>query len=270
MEKTRVKSQEKKVIISSEKSNSKNKKSYQNKTHNLKNKNKTKSKEKSQKLKEEKEKNEKQYEILTMKDIINTVLQNDLTYPGLHQGSCERTKISLPLLQESSQLILIWKQFCLYIEKKLTEGISVNIKNFGTFFFTNINNIKTKTNLLFTISVIDNSKLNIKKLTFQLSSNYRKILNHFPDEMKKRKILQPIWNMENKNIIDWNPFPISKACFLKDDVIKDGIDNIFKAIYDLVQAKKNLIIQTGFCNIYFLNGEMKYSFEENTLINNIF
>jgi hypothetical protein len=120
-------------------------------------------------LKEEKEKNEKKYEILTMKDVINIVLQNDLTYPGLHQGSCERTKISLPLLQESSQLILIWKQFCFYIEKKLTEGISVNVKNFGTFFFTNINNIKTKTNLLFTETFTDNSKLNIKKLTFQLS-----------------------------------------------------------------------------------------------------
>jgi hypothetical protein len=270
MEKTRVKSQENKVKIKSEKTKSKDKQSSQNKTKNLKNKTKKSSKEKRQKLKEEKEKNEKKYEILTMKDVINIVLQNDLTYPGLHQGSCERTKISLPLLQESSQLILIWKQFCFYIEKKLTEGISVNVKNFGTFFFTNINNIKTKTNLLFTETFTDNSKLNIKKLTFQLSSNYRKILNNFPDEMKKRKILQPIWNMENRNIIDWNPFPISKACFLKDDVIKDGIDNIFKAIYDIVKAKKNLIVQTGFCNIYFLNGEMKYSFEENTLLNNIF
>ena len=71
--------------------------------------------------------------------------------------------------------------------KKLTEGISVNVKNFGTFFFTNINDIKTKTNFLFTNSFIDNSKFNIKKLTFQLSSNYRKILKHFPDEKKKEK-----------------------------------------------------------------------------------
>ena len=117
MEKTRVKSQENKVKIKSEKTKSKDKQSSQNKTKNLKNKTKKSSKEKRQKLKEEKEKNEKKYEILTMKDVINIVLQNDLTYPGVHQGSCERTKISLPLLQESSQLILIWKQFCFYIEK---------------------------------------------------------------------------------------------------------------------------------------------------------
>ena len=269
MEKERVISQEKKVKIKTETSNSKNKKS--NQYQNLKKKtNKKSSKEKRQKLIENKDKNENENEILTMKDVINIVLQNDLTYPGLHQGSCERTRISLPLLQESSQLILIWKQFCFYIEKKLTEGISVNVKNFGTFFFTNINDIKTKTNFLFTNSFIDNSKFNIKKLTFQLSSNYRKILKHFPDEKKKRKILQPIWIMENRNLIDWNAFPISKACFLKEDVIKDGIDNIFKAIYDIVEAKKNLIVQTGFCNIQFLNGEMKYTFEENTLLNNIF
>ena len=243
-------------------------KSIEKKIHYPKFKNSKKYKPQIPKIKKE-EKNEKKYEILTMKDIINIVLQNDLTYPGLHQSSCERTKISLPMLDEYSQLILIWKIFCSYIEKKLIEGISVNIKNFGTFFFVNENDIKTSSNMLFTKSFTDITKYNIKKLSFQLSSNYRRILKHFPDEKKKRKILQPDWKSENKNLIEWNPFPISKLCYLKDDIIRDGIENIFKAIFDVVEAKKNILIQTGFCNIYFLNGEMKYSFEENTLSNDV-
>ena len=133
----------------------------------------------------------------------------------------------------------------------------------------NENDIKTSSNMLFTKSFTDITKYNIKKLSFQLSSNYRRILKHFPDEKKKRKILQPDWKSENKNLIEWNPFPISKLCYLKDDIIRDGIENIFKAIFDVVEAKKNILIQTGFCNIYFLNGEMKYSFEENTLSNDV-
>ena len=197
--------------------------------------------------------------MLKIEDIIKFILTNDLKYPGSHQYSCPRTKATVPILPPEIQLNLIWKEFSKYIKDRLLNGESIKIPNFGVFIFTNNNLINTLSNKEFTESFMDMNKIFTAKLIFQLDNSYRYILKKFPDERIKKKIMQPLEYFEPKKVINWNPYSISKKCFLSDLVINDGINNIFKAIYDLVKSGKSLEIELGFFKFIFDNKEVTYS-----------
>ena len=185
--------------------------------------------------------------MLKIDDIIHFILTNDLKYTGSHQYSYSRTKTTVPILSPDVQLKLIWKHFSNYIESRLLKGESIKIPNFGVFIFTNNNLLNTISNKEFTKSFMDVNKLFTAKLIFQLDKSYTYILKSFPDEKIKKKI------------INWNPYLISKNCFMSDIVVNDGINSIFKAIYDLVEVGKNLEIELGFFKFNFNNREIKYS-----------
>ena len=197
--------------------------------------------------------------MLKIDDIIKFVLSNDLKYTGAHQSAHPRTKTTLQILEPETQLKLIWKEFSNYIESQLLNGKSIKIPNFGVFIFTNNNLINTKSNKEFTKSFLDMNKLFTAKLIFQLDNSYRNILKSFPDENFKKKIMQPMEYFEPKKIINWNPYSIAKKCFLSDLVINDGINNIFRAIYDLVKCGKSLEIELGFFKFIFNNKEVVYT-----------
>ena len=197
--------------------------------------------------------------MLKIEDIIKFILTNDLKYTGSHQYSCSRTRATLQILEPETQLKLIWKEFSNYIESRLLQGESIKIPNFGIFIFTNNNLLNTFSNKEFTKSFMDINKLYTAKLIFQLDNSYRYILKSFPDEKIKKKIMQPLEYFEPKKIINWNPYLIAKKCFMNEIVINDGINNIFKAIYDLVKIGKNLEIELGFFKFFFNNREIVYS-----------
>ena len=197
--------------------------------------------------------------MLKIDDIIQFILTNDLKYPGAHQYSYSRTKTTVPILSPEVQLKLIWKHFSNYIESRLLNGESIKIPNFGVFIFTNNNLLNTFSNKEFTKSFMDINKLFTAKLIFQLDKSYRYILKSFPDEKIKKKIMQPLEYFEPKKVINWNPYLIAKNCFMSDIVVNDGINSIFKAIYDLVEVGKNLEIELGFFKFNFNNREIKYS-----------
>ena len=104
--------------------------------------------------------------MLNINDIINFILSNDLKYPGSHQYSSERTIKTAPLLEQKSQLNLIWKEFNIYLEGRLLNGESIKIPNFGTFIFTNNNLLNTLSNRKFTESFNDINSLKVAKLIF--------------------------------------------------------------------------------------------------------
>ena len=106
---------------------------------------------------------------------------------------------------------------------------------------------------------MDINKLFTAKLIFQLDKSYRYILKSFPDEKIKKKIMQPLEYFEPKKVINWNPYLIAKNCFMSDIVVNDGINSIFKAIYDLVEVGKNLEIELGFFKFNFNNREITYT-----------
>ena len=197
--------------------------------------------------------------MLNINDVINFILSNDLKYPGTHQYSSERTVKTSPLLEPKSQLYLIWKEFNIYLENRLLNGESIKIPNFGTFIFTNNNLLNTLSNRKFTESFNDINSLNVAKLIFQIDNVYKTILQTFPDEKIRKKIMQPIEYFEPKKVINWNPYSISKKCFMKDILVREAINSIFKAIFDLVKSGKNLEFELGFFKFKFNNGKVNYT-----------
>lgn len=57
-----------------------------------------------------------------------------------------------------------------------------------------------------------------------------------------------------------NSIPIAAACYLKSKVVSEGLNSIFNAIYDLINLGKNISMKTGFCNIFFIDKNMTYTF----------
>ena len=197
--------------------------------------------------------------MLNINNVINFVLSNDLKYPGTHQFSSIRTKKTAPILETESQLKLIWKEFNIYLESKLLNGESIKIPNFGTFIFTNNNLLNTLSNRKFTESFNDINLLYVAKLIFQIDNVYKSILKVFPDERIKKKIMQPIEYFEPKKVVNWNPYFISKKCLMNDILVRDGINSIFQAIFDLVKSGKNLEFELGFFKFKFNDGKVNYT-----------
>ena len=57
-----------------------------------------------------------------------------------------------------------------------------------------------------------------------------------------------------------NPGPITIGCYLKQNVVEDGLKAIFNALYDLISIGRNICIKTGFCNINFIDKNLTYSY----------
>ena len=186
--------------------------------------------------------------------IIQTVLSNDFLYGGEHQSSSERTKITLPLLPTNIQLNLIFKEFCSYLLNNLKQNKSIFIPNFGIFSFKYVNNINVNDNYNFTKSFTNYMNFNNKKIIFILDKKFYRILNKIKKD-NKNVLLLPKNLSEIKNLIEWNAYLISKKLCLKTNVIEDGINSIIKCIYDLVESKRNVEINFGFCQIIFKNQE---------------
>jgi len=192
--------------------------------------------------------------MININKIIQIVLSNDFVYGGEHQSSSERTKITLPLLPTNIQLNLIFKEFCSYLLNNLKQKKSIYIPNFGIFTFKYVNNINVKDNYNFTKTFTNYMNFNNKMIIFILDKKFHKILNKINID-NKNVLLQPKNLGEIKNLIEWNAYLISKKLFLKMNVIEDGINNIIKCIYDLVESKNNIEIDFGFCKIIFKNQE---------------
>ena len=48
--------------------------------------------------------------------------------------------------------------------------------------------------------------------------------------------------------------------YLNKNVINDGLNSVFNAIYDLLNLGKSITLKFGFCNIYFNDRTLNYTF----------
>jgi len=48
--------------------------------------------------------------------------------------------------------------------------------------------------------------------------------------------------------------------YLNKAVVIDALNCIFNAIYDLINLGKNITLKFGFCNIYFTDRNLQYTF----------
>jgi len=144
----------------------------------------------------------------------------------------------------------------------------VNVKNFGAFTFevaTNLPKIgidykeaKTKT---FGELILEKKSTHNLRPCFVVSERYKKVLTRFKDkeELIKPKSQSSIFQ-KGFQMIYCNPIPIAAACYMQKNVIVDGLNSIFSAIYDLIDIGKNVMLKTGFCNISFIDKNLTYTF----------
>jgi hypothetical protein len=96
---------------------------------------------------------------------------------------------------------------------------------------------------------------------FVVDNRLKKVLSRFKDkeELIKPKSQSSVYQ-RGFQMTYCNPIPIAAACYMHKNVILDGLNAIFSAVYDLVDMGKNINLKTGFCNIYFMDKNLTYSF----------
>lgn len=208
---------------------------------------------------------------MELNNIIDYILSNPTTYPGLHQESFPRTSSSFKPLEKKSQLQIIWRSFCEYLYEKLSECKGINIKNFGAFTYEvqtelpklGINYNKAK-NMSFKELLTEKKTIHKLKPCFIIDNKFKKILSKFNDkeELTKPKSQSNIYQ-KGFQMIYCNMVPIAAACYLHKNVVSDAINSIFSAVYDLVNSGKNVVLKFSFCNVYFYDRNLKFTFSQN-------
>jgi hypothetical protein len=99
---------------------------------------------------------------------------------------------------------------------------------------------------------------------FIVDERYKKVMTRFKnkEELIKPKSQASIYQ-KGFQMTYCNPIPIAAACFMHKNVIQDALNAVFTAIYDLVDIGKNVALKTGFCNLYFVERNLTYTFSPN-------
>ena len=96
---------------------------------------------------------------------------------------------------------------------------------------------------------------------FVIDKKFLPILTRFnnKEELTKPKSQSSIYQ-KGINMTYCNPIPIAAGCCLEPKVVEDGLKAIFDAVYNLISIGQNVFLKTGFCNIYFIQRNLTYSF----------
>ena len=171
-------------------------------------------------------------------------------------------------LQPKAQMVIIWKALIDYVGENVRAGRSVNIKKFGCFTF----DCQTELPKIANRSVSPNGVQDY--LTHRLE---RKNVHHVtPQFVVDPQLQYHLVRFNNKEVftpfaknsiyskafrtIYANPVPIAAAACLGKDVVNDALNTIFLAIHDLIKFDKDINLAFGFCNVRFINRNMKAVF----------
>jgi hypothetical protein len=165
-------------------------------------------------------------------------------------------------------MLIVWKSFGEYLKEKIVAYKGVNVKGLGTFTFeveTELPKIgidyKQAKFKSFGELILEKKTSHRLRPCFVVDPKLKKILTKFKDkeEITKPKSQTSIYQ-KGFQMTYCNPVPIAAACFLDKNVVIDGINAIFSAIYDLINIGKNIVLKLGFCNIYFTDKNLTYYF----------
>lgn len=206
---------------------------------------------------------------MNIDQIAQFIINNPKTYPGLHQESCSRTSEAFKPLELKSQMLIIWRAFCEYLGEKTNEGKGINIKNFGAFTFE-VQTELPKLGLEYGKAMEKSFKelLTEKKTTYKMRPCFvvdpklKKVLTRYKgkEELSKPKSQASVYQ-QGFQMTFLNPVPIAAAVYLHKNVVVDTLDAIFTAIYDLITMGKNIQLKFGFCNIYFYERNLTFTYK---------
>jgi len=204
---------------------------------------------------------------LGIEQIIEWVLKNGDKYPGKHNTPTERTNPNQKPLEAKSQMLIIWRGLVTYLDNTLRGGHSVNIRKFGAFTFDIDTELPKICDRKIHMDVdIDSNRMERKhvhhlKPRFVVDPELQSlaIRYHGKEQVVNPKSQNSIFQ-KGFRMIYANPVPIAAACQMGKDVVDDTLRTIFLAIKDMIKYDYNLSLQFGFCNITFIDKNMKVNF----------
>ena len=150
----------------------------------------------------------------------------------------------------------------------------MNLKGFGAFTYEckqtlpklgiNLEDAKHKN---FDQLLLEKKSRHIMRPCFIIDTRFLPVLSRFKNKEEVTKpASQSSVYQKGINMTYCNPGPIAIGCYLKQNVVEDGLKAIFNALYDLISIGKNICIKTGFCNINFIDKNLTYSYSLKFLI----
>jgi nucleoid DNA-binding protein len=205
-----------------------------------------------------------------MKDVekvVEYILKHPHNYPGAHCEPAARTDTASKPLESKAQMMIMWKALSSYLEEKLASGKNVNIKGFGAFAFdikTDLPRIAART--INPYDKIDNQRKERKHVhkiqpKFVVDPKLQYHLYHYPgkEQVESAKSQYSIYQ-KGFQMIYCNPYPISAACMVSKDVVKDGLEAFWAAIIDLIKMDNDINLNFGFCRIVIQDRNLKVRF----------
>lgn len=165
-------------------------------------------------------------------------------------------------------MLIIWKSFCEYLKEKVESYKGVNVKGFGAFTFEVASELpkigmdyKQAKLKSFGELILEKKTTHKLRPCFVIDPKFKNLLARFQDkeELIKPKSQSSVYQ-KGFQMTYCNPIPIAASCYLNKNVVEDSLNSIFAAIYDLINVGRNIVLKTGFCNIYFMERNLTYSF----------
>mmetsp|Transcript_8986 Transcript_8986/g.8947 ORF Transcript_8986/g.8947 Transcript_8986/m.8947 type:complete len:245 (+) Transcript_8986:120-854(+) len=164
---------------------------------------------------------------------------------------------------------LIWKATVEYIHEKLLQGKGVNIPNFGAFTFSIETELPRIGSINPNLGDINEQRLERHHLhknypIFVPDASLQYVLSryHGKNFLEKPASQSSIYQ-RGFQMIYCNPVPISMACYLEKNVVRDTHNAIFKAIKDLAKLGRTLHIPFDFAVIAISNLALDARFSKN-------
>lgn len=211
--------------------------------------------------------------MIGIEEVVEWIIKNPRTYPGSQQISQARTSEAFKPLEPKSQMLVIWKSLCVYLKEKIMSYKGVYVKNLGTFTYE----VKTKLPKLgINIGLVNNKPIedllvdkktqHIMRPCFMVDNKLKTILSRYNniEEVTKPASQSSIFQ-RGHNMIYCNPVPIAAASFLSPKVVGDALNAITNAIFDLITLNRAICLKTGFCNVYFVDKNVTYSYSPEIL-----
>lgn len=164
-------------------------------------------------------------------------------------------------------MLIIWRGLVTYLDNTLRGGHSVNIRKFGAFTY----DVETEL-----------PKISTRKISLDADIDCQRAERKHVHHLKPRFVVDPalqalairyhgkeqVVNPKSQRsiyqkgfrMIYANPVPIAAACQMGKDVVEDVLRTIFLAIQDLLKYDNNITLQFGFCQITFIDKNMKVTF----------
>jgi hypothetical protein len=180
---------------------------------------------------------------MNIENVVDYALSKPNNFPGKHNIPTNRTFKQQQPLEPKSQMLIIWRSFCQYMDDQLRAGRSVNIRKFGAFTYdveTELPKISSGRQVNINQGMADQradrKHIHHLKPRFVVDEKIQYHLNryHNKEQISPAKSQKSIYS-KGFRMIYANSVPIAAAAQMGKEVVDDTLSTIWLAIEDLVR-----------------------------------